>query len=70
VNSAHHQSADVIANDLRAVACADDGIIEGLEWKYPEEKSFLLLVQWHPERMKDADSPFARNIRDNFLKSC
>lgn len=69
VNSAHHQSADVVANELKVVGCADDGIIEGLEWKNPEGKPFLLLVQWHPERMKDAESPFAKNIRDHFLNA-
>ncbi len=67
INSAHHQSADVIASDLKVVACSDDGIIEGLEWKNPAKKSFLLLVQWHPERMKDTESSFAKNIRDKFV---
>lgn len=67
VNSAHHQCADKVAGELKVNAFSDDGIIEGLEWKNPSEKSFLLLVQWHPERMKDTDSPFAKNIRDGFL---
>lgn len=67
VNSAHHQSADVVAPDLRVTAVSDDGIIEGLEWKNPHKKSFLLLVQWHPERMTDSQSPFSKNIRDEFL---
>lgn len=67
VNSAHHQSADVIASDLRVTALSDDGIVEGLEWLNPEGRSFLLLVQWHPERMTDADSPFSKNIRDRFI---
>lgn len=69
VNSAHHQAVDVIAGDMKVVACADDGVIEGLEWKVPEGKSFLLLVQWHPERMTDSGSPFSRNIRTGFLQS-
>ena len=67
VNSAHHQSAAVIAGDLKVNAVSDDGIIEGMEWKNPGEKPFLLLVQWHPERMKDAESPFSKNIRDKFV---
>lgn len=67
VNSAHHQAADAVAKELRVTACADDGIIEGLEWKNPADRSFLLLVQWHPERMTDSESPFSRNIRDSFL---
>lgn len=69
VNSAHHQSADVVADDLKVVGCADDGIIEALEWKKSEGKSMLLLVQWHPERMADSESPLAGNIREGFLHS-
>lgn len=68
VNSAHHQSADVIGKDLKVSAVSDDGIIEGIEWQHPENKSFLLLIQWHPERMIDAESPFSKNIRNGFLE--
>lgn len=69
VNSAHHQSADLVAPDLVTNAISKDGVIEGLEWKNPEGKPFLMLVQWHPERMRDQDSPFARNVRESFLKA-
>jgi gamma-glutamyl-gamma-aminobutyrate hydrolase PuuD len=30
----------------------------------------MLLVQWHPERMPDQDNPFARPIRDAFVRAC
>ncbi len=67
INSAHHQAADVVAKDLKVTAVSDDGIIEGMEWDNSEKKSFLLLVQWHPERMTDSESPFSKNIRDELL---
>jgi putative glutamine amidotransferase len=69
VNSAHHQSAGKIGSGLKVSATSEDGIVEGLEWKSPEGKPFLLLVQWHPERMKEQESPFSKNIREEFLKN-
>ena len=51
VNSNHHQGVDQIAADLKPVAYADDHLIEAVEWKEPKDKSFLLAVQWHPERL-------------------
>jgi putative glutamine amidotransferase len=68
VNSAHHQAADKVGPELKVSATSEDGIVEGLEWKSPEGKPFLLLVQWHPERMKEQTSPFSKNIRETFLK--
>lgn len=69
VNSAHHQSADKISDDLKINAVSDNGVVEGLEWKNPTNKPFLLLVQWHPERMLDKEtSNFSRNIRERFIK--
>ncbi len=67
INSAHHQSADIPGNGLVANAMSHDGIIEGMERKEPEGKSFLLLVQWHPERMTDQDSVFSKKIKQSFL---
>ncbi len=69
VNSAHHQSADLIGKGLVCNAISPDGIVEGLERENKDEQSFLLLVQWHPERMKDQASQFARDIKRNFLKA-
>lgn len=67
VNSAHHQSADRIGKDLVANAFSADGVIEGLEWINPLNKSYLSLVQWHPERMKDQTSALTLNIKRHFL---
>lgn len=50
VNSLHHQALAQVADSLRVVGCADDGIIEGIE--HPDRR-FILGVQWHPEALVD-----------------
>lgn len=67
VNSAHHQSVDMPGFDLVVNALSPDGIIEGIERREPEGKSFLMLVQWHPERMENQESRFAKSIKHNFI---
>ncbi len=47
VRSAHHQSVKNPGRGLHLSAVAHDGVIEALE---PRSKSFLLAVQWHPEK--------------------
>jgi len=69
VNSAHHQAADRIGDGLRLSATSDDGVIEGLEWMELDQKPFLLLVQWHPERMQNFESPFSKNLLSEFTKT-
>jgi len=49
-------------------AISDDGLIEGLEWKTPQGKPFLMLVQWHPERMKDQESALTKELRSAFIE--
>jgi putative glutamine amidotransferase len=51
-NSYHKQAVNRVGKDLRVVATAPDGIIEGLE-----DPSFPLFaaVQWHPERLHDEE---------------
>lgn len=51
VTSNHHQAIDQLAPALKVNAYAPDGIIEGVEWAAPKGRSFLIAVQWHPERM-------------------
>ncbi|MBI4930485.1 MAG: gamma-glutamyl-gamma-aminobutyrate hydrolase family protein [Bacteroidetes bacterium] len=69
VNSAHHQSAEKIGKGLKATAIDKEGIVEAIEWKNPKDKPFLLLVQWHPERMKEQESGLAKNLKEKFLQS-
>ena len=48
VSSSHHQAAERIGQGLKVVARSDDGVVEALE---TSGKRWLLLLQWHPERM-------------------
>ncbi len=53
VNSLHHQGIHRVADVLRPVAIAPDGLIEAIEIQnYP----FGLGVEWHPEELEDAVS--------------
>ncbi len=65
VNSSHHQAVGRVGKELRGTAWSSDGVIEALESSGGRE-DFLLLVQWHPERLP-ADHPFSMGIRDGFL---
>ena len=68
VNSAHHQAIDLVSESLVVNAVSTDGVIEGVEWKASENKSPLLGVQWHPERMEDKKTnPLSENILAWFL---
>lgn len=69
VNSAHHQSADRVGTGLVCNALSPDGVVEGLERMRSGDHPFLLLVQWHPERMNDQASVFSNGVRSGFLKS-
>jgi putative glutamine amidotransferase len=69
VNSYHHQAADQTAPSLTVSALSPDRVVEALEWKDPLGKGFLLLVQWHPERMTEEKNPFMRRVGAAFLQS-
>lgn len=69
VNSAHHQSADRIGKGLVANALSADGIVEGIEREREATGPFMMLVQWHPERMNEPDSPFSKSIRETFIQA-
>jgi putative glutamine amidotransferase len=68
VNSAHHQAVDKVGEGLTVCARAEDGTIEALELKDSREHPFLLLVQWHPERVNQQDNPFASRLKERFLE--
>ena len=48
VNSYHHQAVRKLGRGLRAVAHAEDGVVEGIELTGPD---FVVGVQWHAEAM-------------------
>jgi putative glutamine amidotransferase len=61
VSTYHHQAVDRVAPGLRVSARSDDGVVEALEWERSAGAGFLVLVQWHPERM-GADDPLAKSL--------
>ena len=69
VNSNHHQAVNEMASPLKPVAYSPDGLIEAEEWKDPAGKSFLLGVQWHPERLGN-DNPLSGKVGVRFIEEC
>lgn len=57
VNSWHHQSVKQAAPGLAIVACAPDGVIEGVE--RPRSR-FTIGIQWHPEWLYDRQPEMKR----------
>ena len=57
VNSAHHQAIRDVPAKLRIAARSTDGLIEAVEAR---ERTFMVGVQWHPERLAHADPLSAR----------
>jgi putative glutamine amidotransferase len=73
VNSAHHQGVAKynLSNNLIANSYSDtsDQLIEGLEFKDKTGKSFMLAVQWHPERMIEKEiNPLSQKIKKRFIE--
>jgi len=56
VNSFHRQAVDRLAPGMRAVAWADDGILEAYEG---DNHLFVMGCQFHPETLMVSDSRFA-----------
>lgn len=67
VNSVHHQAPEKLGKGLMISAVSGDGVIEAAEWILKDRMPFLLLVQWHPERM-ESDHPCSKNIAEYFLR--
>jgi len=67
VNSHHHQAIRKTGNDLRAVAWANDGVVEGIQDVRSDR--FVLGVQWHPELSWRTDS-LSRGIFEVFVSRC
>lgn len=62
VNSRHHQAIRDLAPGLKAVAWADDGVIEGAEPSNATEP-WIVAVQWHPEDLTE------RALFDGFARA-
>lgn len=70
INSNHHQAVEKVGKGLVASALSDDGVVEAVERLDPSAGAYLSLVQWHPERMAQQESPFAKSIREAFVQAC
>ncbi len=66
VNSFHHQAVDRVAPGMKITAMSEDGVTEAIERESPEGKSFVMGVQWHPERLT-ADPGLSKPLADYFL---
>ncbi len=67
VASNHHQAVDKPADCFKVSAWANDSIVEAFEWKDPRGKSFLIALQWHPEK-PDTKSALSFPIGKNFIE--
>ena len=67
VNSVHGQGIDRLAQGLRAVGHAPDGLIEAFE--VVDAKTFSYAVQWHPE-WKASENSFYAAIFKAFGEAC
>jgi putative glutamine amidotransferase len=69
VNTNHHQAADRLAPGLACNARSYDGLTEGIEWEVPQNKSFLIGVQWHPERMDTSNALSGKLLKEFIIRS-
>lgn len=67
VNSSHHQAVAKVGKDLKAIAWAKDGVVEGIQ--DTRKNRFILGVQWHPEISAGHDD-ISREIFDLFVEKC
>lgn len=65
-NTLHHQAIDKLGNNLKAVAWAEDGVIEAIE---DPEKRYLIGVQCHPELLEDSAEKKWRKLFSAFVDS-
>jgi putative glutamine amidotransferase len=67
VNSVHGQGVERLAQGLRALGHAPDGLVEAFEVE--GAKAFAYAVQWHPE-WKASENPFYAAIFKAFGEAC
>lgn len=67
VNSHHHQAIRNVGKNLRPIAWANDGVIEGVE--DVRDGRFAVGVQWHPELSWSTDG-LSGNLFRLFVEEC
>lgn len=65
VNSVHHQAIERVADELRVVAVAPDGVIEAVE-SAAESLWWCVGVQWHPEDLTQSVESWDRDLFSAF----
>jgi putative glutamine amidotransferase len=68
VNTIHHQAIARVADELRVVAVAPDGVIEGVE-SAADSGWWCVGVQWHPEELTQTTESWDRDIFDAFARA-
>ncbi len=68
-NTFHHQAVDRPGDGLRVSAFSHDGVVEAIEGTGPAAGPFILGVQWHPERLRNPDGPFAAPLLREFVRA-
>jgi len=66
-NTSHHQAVKQVPSSFSISGLATDGIIEAIESK---EHSFVLGLQWHPERMLKQKDHVSKQIFTSFINAC
>ena len=67
VNSYHHQGINKLAKDLIVTLMANDSLPEAIELQDMKSRSFLMAVQWHPERL-DSNNGYSKPFAVEFIK--
>lgn len=68
INSFHHQAVKEPGKNMKVIARAKDGIIEGIE--LDDKDHFVMGLQWHPEMMAaEGDETMAKLFR-SFIEEC
>lgn len=65
-NSFHHQAVKTLGKGLKAMAWADDGVMEAA---YLDGARYIRIYQWHPERLYYIDEN-QRKIFTDFISAC
>jgi putative glutamine amidotransferase len=68
VNSVHHQAIGRVADELRVVAVAPDGVIEAVE-AAAESAWWCIGIQWHPEDLIRTEASWDRDIFTAFANA-
>jgi putative glutamine amidotransferase len=67
INSVHHQAIARVADELRVVGVAPDGVIEGVE-SAADSSWWCVGVQWHPEDLIRTQESWDRDIFSAFAR--